>query len=58
MARRSAGRGKAETFFEHPHHPLRINLYAWVSRESVDREADAERVMTMLTEGLGLARAG
>jgi AcrR family transcriptional regulator len=34
------------------------NLYAWVSREPVDRERDAERIMTMLTEGLGPAAAG
>jgi AcrR family transcriptional regulator len=34
------------------------NLYAWAGREPVDREADAERVMTMLTEGLGLSAAG
>lgn len=34
------------------------NLYAWVSRERVDREADAERVMRMLTEGLGVAATG
>lgn len=31
------------------------NLYAWVSPERVDRKADAERVMRMLTEGLGPA---
>ncbi len=35
-----------------------LNLYAWVSTEPVDREGDAERVMAMLTEGLGLASAG
>jgi hypothetical protein len=35
-----------------------MNLYAWVSSEPVDREADAERVMSMLTEGLGLVSAG
>jgi AcrR family transcriptional regulator len=34
------------------------NLYAWVSQEPVDREADAERVMTMLEEGLGARAAG
>jgi AcrR family transcriptional regulator len=34
------------------------NLYAWVSRERVDREADAARVMRMLNEGLGLASEG
>jgi AcrR family transcriptional regulator len=31
------------------------NLYAWVSPEPVDRQADAERVLTMLDEGLGAA---
>ena len=30
------------------------NLYAWVSQERVDREADAERIMRMLQEGLGV----
>lgn len=35
-----------------------VNLYAWVSREPVDRGADAKRVMAMLNEGLGLAAAG
>jgi AcrR family transcriptional regulator len=34
------------------------NLYAWVSREPIDREADARRVMKMLEEGLGLPGTG
>jgi AcrR family transcriptional regulator len=34
------------------------NLYAWVSEGRVDREADADRVMTMLKEGLGPAAVG
>ena len=34
------------------------NLYAWVSREGIDRETDADRIMRMLTEGLGPAAGG
>jgi AcrR family transcriptional regulator len=34
------------------------NLFAWVSREGVDREADAKGVMRMLTEGLGHTAGG